>query len=404
MSHSLPIRRVAIVSGAFDPAYSYQENIWAEVLARRGLDVTVYTAGATRDTSSGAAGTPPYRIESFPFVGSDNRHLYWTRGLAASVAHHRPELVLWFGPPQLFGRDLVDCADLDQVPIVTFMGQNRRMQPFEWWGRGLSVRQRAKAVAYRLLRVPTIAAACRRAQIIVTNTAETAEIVLGFLPRGERAMVGAKIAPTPLGFDETVFAYSAERRQRARTDLGLEPDEIAVVASSRFATDKAETIRFNFAGLTAALAQVPRLSVWMVGASDNALSDEIRRAAIAFGPRVRVEGFAGRESLSDLFHAADIAVFSRPSISCQEALGAGAFGVFADDGSMTWLLDDPRQGRLFATGQVTALTDTLYGVCRDLDFGSEARAVRAGLAARLSYERIVDDVLARVGFHTASPD
>ena len=53
---------------------------------------------------------------------------------------------------------------------------------------------------------------------------------------------------------------------------------------------------------------------------------------------------------------------------------------------------------------MTALTDTLYGVCRDLDFGSEARAVRAGLAARLSYERIVDDVLARVGFHTASPD
>ncbi len=400
MSQSSPLRRVAIVSGAFDPAYSYQENIWAEVLARRGLEVTVYTAGSSRETTAFTGDGLRYAVEMFPFRGSDARHLYWASGVAAAVAGHGPEVVLWFGPPQLFGRDLMDCDGLAHVPLITFMGQNRRMQPFDWWGRGLSVRQRAKALAYRRVRGPTVSAACRRAQVVVTNTAETADIVLSFLPRRHRAAVARKIAPTPLGFDETVFAYNAERRARVRERMGVEDDGVVAVASSRFAPDKAETIRFNFRGLTAALASVPRLQILMVGAGDDPLSAEIRAAAAALESRVRVEVFAGREALADLFHAADIALFSRPSISCQEALGTGAYGLFADDGSMTWLLDEPSQGRLFTTGEVSALTAAVVAVCEGVDFGAEARANRARKAARLSYERIVDEVLGHAGLKT----
>jgi len=395
---------VAIVSGAFDPAYSYQENIWAEVLARRGLEVTVYTAGSSRETTEFTGDGLCYGVEIFPFRGSGARHLYWAPGVAAGVAQRHPDVILWFGPPQLFGRDLVDSEALAAVPLITFMGQNRRMQPFDWWGRGLSLRERAKALAYRWVRGPTVSAACDRAQVVVTNTAETADIVLGFVARRHRAAVTRKIAPTPLGFDETVFAYDAERRARVRKDRGLSEGDIVAVASSRFAPDKAETIRFNFSGLTAALAAVPRLRVLMVGAGDDPLSGEIRTAATAFGERVQVEGFAGREALADLFHGADMALFSRPSISCQEALGSGAYGLFADDGSMTWLLDDPSQGRLFATGEVSALTAATVAVCEGVDFGPLARADRARSATRLSYERIVDEVLGHAGLATQSGD
>lgn len=398
MSQSSPLRRVAIVSGAFDPAYSYQENIWAEVLARRGLEVTVYTAGARRDSTTVTRPALHYTVEAFPFLGTDTRHFYWARGVAQSVADSRPDLILWFGPPQLFGRDLVPHEGLSDVPLITFMGQNRRMQPFDWWGRGLSVRQRTKALAYRVLRGPTVAAACRRAHLVVANTAETADIVLSFCPRRQRAEIADKIAPTPLGYDATVFAYEAERRQRVRKKMGLTDDQVVVIASSRFAPDKAETIRFNFSGLTRAMKLEPRLIGWMVGAGEDALSQEIRAAAAPFGSRMRVQGFAGRDGLSDLFHGADIALFSRPSISCQEALGTGAYGLFADDGSMNWLLDTPGQGRLFATGRVDALGSALSVACDEVDFDPKARAQRAVWARRLSYERIVDEVLERVAF------
>ena len=400
MSPATPLRRVAIVSGAFDVAYSYQENVWAVVLARRGVEVTVYTAGDARESTRVVAETAAYALETFPFRGSDARQLYLAVGVADAVSGAAPDVILWFGPPQLFGRDLADHPDLAQTPLITFMGQNRRMQAFAWWGRRILWRARAKAAAYRLLRAPTVVAACLRAEVVVTNTAETADIILGFVPRRHRAAVANKITPTPLGYDAVFFAYDAARRVQAREALGYPEDAVVAVASSRFAADKAETIRFNFGALTAALGAAPGLQVMMVGAGDDGLSREIRAAAAEVGARVRVEGFAGCARLADLFHAADVAVFSRPSISCQEALGTGAYGVFADDGSMTWLLDGPDQGRLFATGAETALTAAVVAACEGVDFGAAARAQRAALAARLSYDHIVDQVLARAGLST----
>jgi hypothetical protein len=67
---------------------------------------------------------------------------------------------------------------------------------------------------------------------------------------------------------------------------------------------------------------------------------------------------------------------------------------------MSWLLDDSSQGRLFATGEVNALTAATVAVSTGVDFGPTARAHRARLATRLSYERIVDEVLGRAGLRT----
>ena len=112
--------------------------------------------------------------------------------------------------------------------------------------------------------------------------------------------------------------------------------------------------------------------------------------------QVILESFAGRERLSELFHAADIALFARPSISCQEALGTGAFGLFSDDGSMDWLLPEPISGSTFTTGSVEALARALEVQANREAMEtqrSETRAARAAAAEFLNYDRLISQVL-----------
>ena len=91
-------------------------------------------------------------------------------------------------------------------------------------------------------------------------------------------------------------------------------------------------------------------------------------------------------------------MFNRPSISCQEALGTGCFGLFSNDGSLDWLIEAPETGVTYHTDDVTALTQLMIELAhRDQDIMSEsARSRRAALASRFNYDAVIDAVLSRL--------
>ena len=140
-----------------------------------------------------------------------------------------------------------------------------------------------------------------------------------------------------------------------------------------------------------------RVEVALVGDGDDSFSQIIRKQLVnhPLHARLHTLGFRDRSGLSDAFHAADIALFAQPSISCQEALGTGLYAVFADDGSMDWLLTAPGDGTLYKTGQHDALVSALQSAVDLLvNDDEEHRSARAKRASRLSYTQIIASVLA----------
>ncbi len=376
-----------MVSGSFRAGFSYQENLWTEELVRRGQTVRVFSPGAP-----GRAAVSGHH-ERVPAYGLPARHLFYSRALAPAVRRFAPDLILWFGPPQGFGVDMARDRALSGVPLVAFMGQNRQMHAFDWRGSA-PLRERGLALAYRLIRGPAVALAAQRAERVVCNTPETAGIVLDLLPRRLRALAEPKLRPTPLGFDPRVFGF-VEAPRPAR-----HAGRVVAVVSSRFAPEKQAALTMALAGLERAMDRSPTLDGLFVGFDDGPVSRRMAAALDSSRHRARLHRrpFGDRQALADAFRAADLAVFVRPSISAQEALGTGLFGVLADGGSMDWLLTGPADGRLFAAGSVPALAAALvHGAASVADEPAGARAERAARARRLGYDRIVDGVLGDLG-------
>ena len=175
--------------------------------------------------------------------------------------------------------------------------------------------------------------------------------------------------------------------------------------SSRFAPEKKNAIALCWEGCVQAGLNT-QVKLVVTGLSDSPESDEFRRMVSDSDQSefVILESFSDRKRLAALFHAADLALFARPSISCQEALGTGAYGVFADDGSMNWLLPTADLGETFTTGSPSALADTIrrrVRVERVMDNRELERATRAQSAAFLDYDTVIDTVIDAV-YHSGT--
>jgi len=284
--------------------------------------------------------------------------------------------------------------------MAVFMGQNRRMQAFDWRTKGLTWRQQAKAQAYRILRGPVIRRAAERADLIVANTEETADILNLYIPATQHDGLTEKTLTIPLGYDPANFEFVPGRGERVRDELKLPAHAVVALLSSRFAPEKSDSIRLILRGFRDAARRDASLHLLAVGLDDGAVSRACRLEVAEHHSegRVHLLPFASRTRLADLYSAADIAVFARPSISCQEALGTGAYGVFADDGSMDWLLTTAECGRTFRTGDEMDLSRVLCSAATVIQSHDRqsARAERAAHAARFNYDHIIDRVLGRL--------
>ena len=390
--------RTVIVSGSFRIDYSYQENIWAEYLAAMGDEVTVVTAGRHDHEQESVQG---YRVVWLKTRGLFSRHLYFERRVARMVESLRPDRILWFGPPQLFGASLCGHTPLNAVPLAIFMGQNRQMHAFDWTENGLSIRERLTALAYQLIRIPTITRACHRANLVVATTQETPRILEALIPIADWAQIRPSVWCCPLGFDEHTFRFEPHRRRTVRRELGIAPGAPVILVTSRFVSEKWPVIQFTVDALREVLTVNDDVQLMIVGLDDNELSQQMRAMCTALpeSHRIHCVAFAPRDRLAALFCAADCAVFARPSISCQEALGTGLLGVFADDGTMNWLLSCHEDGRLFTAGDRSDLVTVVDRLLQSIRMeGAEfsLRNERVKRARRLGYSNLIETSLTRL--------
>lgn len=344
--------KVAIIVHSFNPAVSYQENIWAEQLAKAGHHVRVIESGSPRVERVELGPNLAIEVESVPALRLP-RMIYLSRRVAEAVWRFQPDLILVIGDKQ-FAWDLVVDQRLAGIPMVPFFSENSAQKEYDWRKAGLRPGQRLAALGYHLLRGRSIRRLCRRSTILVANTPQTRAVLMSlFRSAPDWADIDRKIVEMPLGFSPDSFGFRPELRRSVREELGVKPDEILVCASSRFSPDKEAFLSRIVQGLSQVMRREPDVRAVIIGFDDGPMRADVSARvgaeidATGMADRFIRHGFAGRDRLNALYNAADVAVFGRASISCQESLGTGVLACFSNLGALDHLVRIEEQGVFF---------------------------------------------------------
>ncbi len=214
--------------------------------------------------------------------------------------------------------------------------------------------------------------ALSRARLLTGCSPELVERVriLGFPAERSRVI--------PYGVDVEAFSPAPERRTLWRQRLGIPADAPLLLGVGRMATKKGFQVLLEI--LPRLFGEFPDLHVVLAGGGD--LLDSFRAAVRPFGTRVHFPGPVQRDTLPDLFRAADLFVLpavhdSRGNVDglpnvILEAMASGLPVVASGISGIPLAVEDGRTGLLVPEGDRAALLGVLRRLLAD---PAEARAM-----------------------------
>ena len=395
--------RIAVITATFFPDHMYTENNLACLLPKSGHSVRVITCG--RRTSKpkfvSVSDGVGYELQSIrTFQLPRGIHISFS-DVRESIEDYQPDIIIWLGSGRYFGHSLLHSDSLSDIPVVSLYSEESNWHEFDWRKRGISLRNRFFALAYRILRGPMVKAACRRSTLVVAVTPETAEIIQGlFVHDSDQQEQIDKVVMLPLGFQPEVTRWDPELRVAVREELGFSPGDVVVCVSSNFKAGKVPRLSRIVSGICEAMRQEPMLKALVVGMREGSTSEKIREL-IETGPfsdRFVCHEFANQARLTGLYNAADITLFNNPSNSIQAALGTGLYGCLADHKAIRYLLRSPEQGTLYQQDSIEDMGSKLVTSAQVIKkhLSKDHSSFRKHLAAEsqwLSYDRILEATL-----------
>ncbi len=305
------------------------------------------------------------------------RHDYpVTPGVFAALADSAPELVVISGWSTFASQAATAWCRRHHVPYVLLVESNEREARPGW-------RRAIKEVV-----VPPV----------VRGAAEV--LVVGSLAR--EAMLARGVDPAMVSvFADTIDVEElgreverlAPRRDDLRSELGVRPDDVAVLSVARLVPEKGHDTLIR----AAALVADPRLVVVLAGAGPErprleALGAELG-VRLVLAPHLPWERIAERYVIADVF-----ALLSRHEpwgVAVNEAAAAGLPLVLSDRvGAAFDLLEDGRNGALVPVDDPHAAADALEGLVADREGRRAAGAVSRELVRSWGYEPSIENLVA----------
>jgi glycosyltransferase involved in cell wall biosynthesis len=197
-----------------------------------------------------------------------------------------------------------------------------------------------------------------------------------------------RAAVIPYGVDTETFAPARERGSAWRRRLGIPDDATVVLSVGRMVTKKGYQVLLP--ALPELLQRHGGLHVVLAGSGDRL--EEFRRAAAAWSDRVHLPGAVLRDTLPDLYRAADLFVLPAvhdakgnvdglPNVIL-EAMASGLPVVASGISGIPLAVGDGSEGLLVPEGQAEPLTGALETLLADpgrrsaLGAAARAKAVR----------------------------
>ncbi len=215
----------------------------------------------------------------------------------------------------------------------------------------------------------------------------------------------------PYGVDVTQFSPGPERHSLWRGRLGIPPAAVVALSVGRMVTKKGYQVLMD--ALPGLMNAHTDLHIVLAGGGDR--QEEFRQAAAAWSDRVHFPGAVLRNSLPDLFRAADLFVLPAvhdpkgnvdglPNVIL-EAMATGLPVVASKISGIPLAIEDGQAGILVAEGEPKELGQALGRLIRDVDM--RARMGRAGRHKAVSeltwstiagrYRQVYEEALANLG-------
>jgi glycosyltransferase involved in cell wall biosynthesis len=377
-------KRVVVVSPEPTP---YRAPLFDRVAERPELDLTVIYAARTVAGRTWAV-DPRHRSvflrgPRIPGAARILRHDYpLTPGIWSALRAARPDCVVVSGWSTFASQAALGWCRLRRIPYLLIV-ESHDARPRSGWRRAVK----------RSLVPPLVRHA---AGVLVTGTLAR-ESMLAHGASAERVRVFANTVDVER-WSRRADELAAQRLE-LRARLGIESEEVAVLAVGRLAPEKGHETLIR----AVAAAGEPRLALVLAGEGP----ERRRLAALAEELRIRLilAGDLPHERVIEAYCAADVFALLSESepwgVVVNEAAACGLPLLLSDRvGAGPDLLRPGENGALVAAGDVPAAADALRDLADDPEarrrLGARSRAIAVGWGYGPSIENLVRSVLEAV--------
>ncbi len=377
------------------PEVGYQEVHLPRAFARLGYEVKVFTSNASVNLGgemnklnyqSGVSHDEKYNYVILRLSSLSYKSKAYSSGLQKVVLAFNPDVLIILGIAKIFPVSLLNESFYKKIKMVSVYGDAK-----EYLDRG-TFKQKFKTffheLGYRFIKEPLYRKAVHFNHRLVMNIPETNDFFLSFLKGKDKVLFEQKRQMLTLGFDPDEYFFSETDRNKKRTELEFNEEDIVIITSTR--VNKRKNLEKNIKLISQLHAQGKKVRYVIIGF----LNDDYERQLKIFiqtqpNPDLfRCFPFLNAAEIKKLYSAADIGIWLKAAISIQEAMGTGLPVILENKPSVNHLIKDGINGWFFEINTF----DTV--VAKAVDVLSSKKIDRGNLA-KLNAETLSYDTIAK---------
>jgi glycosyltransferase involved in cell wall biosynthesis len=392
--------KILIVSGHFSPDIGYQEVRLASSYARQGHDVRVVTTtyvparlmrAKPRRYAPGRERRDGYEILRLRILARVGTTML-PRGMRRAIREFEPDVAICIG----ISKFMPVIAAFHKAPfryrLISIFGDSRQHRA----PVSDSLKDRAVAavrrIGFALVKRQWYRYAIARSDRVIVTTPEAEGIISEYLGDDRE-----RLRFVPLGFDDQLFFFDRRERDEIRRDLRIGPADPLLVTATKI--EPAKRIERLIEAFERVGGGESSLNWLLIGCVQSAYSDRIRKRVERSPARERIHLRPLLEPLELRAHynAADLGVWTRETITIQEAMGTGLRVLLPRTTALSHLIDEGIGGVLWGTeAELEAKLEKAALELSSSPNGLSGRNELAKLNRRLSYERLAPQLLERL--------
>lgn len=345
------------------PELGYQEVYLARAYSRLGHCVKVFTS-----VKISPIGRKIIKKDYQPGVFVDNTYNYeilrlktffsfrskvMCSGLGKKMREFHPDIILILAISQLFPVSLLSSGIKRTInpgmKMISFFGDAAEYIDRSSFGKKIFAA--FHIIGFYLIKRRYYRKAVRICDHLVLNVPETEAIFRKYLKKkSDIDLFNAKKINLRLGFDPEEFCFKEKNREEIRRQLGILKDECVIITSTRVNKRK------NLKDIIDIISNIKEKGIKVHYVIIGFLGDHYERELKKYISRQRCPGifhcypFMDHISLCNFYSSADISIWTRATISIQEAMGTGLPVILEDKSSLNHLVYESINGWLFKNG------------------------------------------------------
>lgn len=389
---------IAIVTGHFMPEVGYQEVYLARAFSRLGHTVHVIASNKPSPSAKGVTTSSyptgfqkddryGYSILRLPATVSAGS-LVLSRGLRSALAKISPDLVVVIGVGKLFPLSVLARPEKRKHRLIALFGDNSDFPNFN--------KVKARLLRY-LVKNRVYRRAVRSCDRLYLYTPETESLLLSYLPENLRESFLEKRVASTLGYDPEEFHFDEKERRGVRDELKILEEEVVFITSTRVTPEK--RIEEVVPLVSRMRREGKKVRYIIIGCLADAYGKHLKTLLNKQpDPGIFLTyPFLDHERVREFCCASDLGVWTRPSISIQEAMGTGLPVILEFRPGLTHLVQEGVNGWYFEKGLSSNVIEKAYfevsvkNVAGRIGYRRHVATINR---SKLSYDRIAASILA----------